>query len=116
MVTPSTHEPLDANILAAPAEVHRKAEHVLDLVVVLVLYHAVVRGDDARVHAEGGEALGQRADDVGQAAGLGDGRALGEAHEQYGRQPVAAFVEPEPAGIHVSLYTIPFAVDCRRRD
>ena len=64
---------------------------VLHLVAVPVLHAAVIGGYHARVYAERREALGQGPDNVGEAAGLGYGRALG-AHEQYGRQTVAAFV------------------------
>ena len=85
------HKPLYAHVLAAPAEVDRETEHVLDLVAVPVLHTAVIGGYHARVYAERREALGQGPDNVGEAAGLGYGRALG-AHEQYGRQTVAAFV------------------------
>ena len=85
------HQLLNAHVLAAPAEVDGEAEHVLHLVAVSVLDAAVVRGDDARVYAQGGEALGQGADHVGEAAGLGYGGAL-RADEQHGGQAVAALV------------------------
>ena len=79
------------HVLAAPAEVDGEAEHVLHLVGVPVLDAAVVGGYDPRVYAERGEALGQGADDVGEAAGLGDGGALG-ADEQHAGQAVAALL------------------------
>ena len=49
---------------------------------------AVVRGYDARVDAELGKRLRERADDVGQPAGLGERRALPADAEQYVRQSI----------------------------
>ena len=70
------HQLLDADICLPPAERAVKVEHVLHAVGVFILDDAVIRRYDARVDAELCKRLRQRADDVGQSAGLAQRRAL----------------------------------------
>ena len=84
-------QPLDADVLMPPAEIDIKIRQVRDLGCVLFLDHAVVRRDDARVKAERGQTLRQRADNVRKAAGLGQRRALGGRQQHAGQVAAALF-------------------------
>ena len=79
------HELLNADILMAPAEINVKIGHVLDAPAELLLDDPVIRRDDARIHAEIREILRQRADHVGETAGLRQRRTFRRG-EQHTRQ------------------------------
>ena len=70
-------EMLDAAVHAAPCQGHVHLAQMLHLLLVLPGDGAVLGHDDRALGALGVERLGQRARDVAQAAGLGEGHGLG---------------------------------------
>ncbi len=83
----------DPDVLAPPAELDIEEEQMLDPVGEALLDTAVIGGDDARVDAEPAERPRQRPDHVGEASGLGQGRALGRGQQDAGHLPPSLFRE-----------------------
>ena len=75
------HEGLDAAVLLAPAQLHLKLALELHVLGVLLRDGGVERQDDAHVVAALLEHRGERADHVGQTAGLDERDALGSCKQ-----------------------------------
>ena len=74
---------MNADILAPPAETDVEAQQELGLLAPLGVHGLVQREYDAHVRAGFDQLLGQRADDVRQAAGLDEGYAFGCGKQNF---------------------------------